>query len=284
MSVAISLKVNDGVVLASDSAATLIAANQQGAAGVANVYNNANKICNLRKGFPVGAITWGSAGIGSSSISFLLKEFREIISGRNPDHEEKAIDENTYTVEEIAEKLAEFIYEEHYLPTYEDQDEKPGLGFFVTGYSHSGDLAEEYEVGISDGDLEGPTKVREKEDVGVTWRAQGEAIHRLLLGFSGNIEKVLEDNLGIPSDQIGEVLTILRQTLTAPLVNAPMPIQDAINLAEFLVDLTIKFSRYSPGAPTVGGAIEIASITKHEGFKWVERKHYYGPDLNPEDR
>jgi len=284
VSVALSLKVNDGVVLASDSAATLVAANQQGNTGVANVYNNANKICNLRKGFPVGAITWGSAGIGSSSISFLFKEFREIISGRNPDREEWAIDENTYTIEEIAEKLAEFIYEEKYLPAYGDRDEKPGLGFFVTGYSHSGDLAEEYEVTISDGDLEGPTMVREKDEVGVTWRAQGEAIHRLLLGFSGNIEQVLKENLGIPSEQIGDVLTILRQTLTAPLVNAPMPIQDAINLAEFLVDLTVKFSRYSPGAPTVGGPIEIASITKHEGFKWVERKHYYGPELNPEDR
>lgn len=62
-----------------------------------------------------------------------------------------------------------------------------------------------------------------------------------------------------------------------------MPIQDAIDLVEFLVDLTIKYSQFSPGATTVGGPIEIAAITKHEGFKWVRRKHYFTSELNPAD-
>lgn len=57
--------------------------------------------------------------------------------------------------------------------------------------------------------------------------------------------------------------------------------QDAIDLAEFLVHLTIMFSRFSPGAPSVGGPIEIAAVTKHEGFKWIKRKHYYEQRLNP---
>jgi hypothetical protein len=29
------------------------------------------------------------------------------------------------------------------------------------------------------------------------------------------------------------------------------------------------------------GPIEIAAITKHEGFKWIERRHFYPPELNP---
>ncbi len=62
---------------------------------------------------------------------------------------------------------------------------------------------------------------------------------------------------------------------------APMPIQDAIDLATFLVDVTIKFSRFAPGPPTVGGPIEVAAITKHEGFKWVRRKFYYQAKYNP---
>jgi hypothetical protein len=62
-----------------------------------------------------------------------------------------------------------------------------------------------------------------------------------------------------------------------------MPIQDAIDLAHFLVDATIQFVRFSPGSPTVGGPIEIATITKHEGFKWVARKHYFESRLNPQE-
>ncbi len=68
-----------------------------------------------------------------------------------------------------------------------------------------------------------------------------------------------------------------------PLVEAPMPIQDAIDLAEFLVHTTVGFTRFKRGAPTVGGPIESAAITKHEGFKWVRRKHYFDRSLNPED-
>ena len=60
----------------------------------------------------------------------------------------------------------------------------------------------------------------------------------------------------------------------------PMPIQDAIDLAEFLVDLTTRYVRFKPGLPTVGGPIEIAAITKHEGFKWIQRKHYFSTKLN----
>ena len=32
----------------------------------------------------------------------------------------------------------------------------------------------------------------------------------------------------------------------------------------------------------LGGPIEIATITKHEGFKWITRKHYYSPEFNRE--
>jgi hypothetical protein len=61
-----------------------------------------------------------------------------------------------------------------------------------------------------------------------------------------------------------------------------MPIQDAIDLARFLVDASIKFSRFVPGPQVVGGPVEIAAITKHEGFKWINRKHYYEQNLNRE--
>ena len=40
-----------------------------------------------------------------------------------------------------------------------------------------------------------------------------------------------------------------------------------------------KFVKVSTAA-TVGGATEIAAITKHEGYKWVSRKFYYDPKYN----
>ena len=60
-----------------------------------------------------------------------------------------------------------------------------------------------------------------------------------------------------------------------------VPIQDAIDLVEYLVEVTIGFVRFTPGAPTVAPPIDIAAITRHEKFKWIRRKHFYSPDLNP---
>ena len=74
----------------------------------------------------------------------------------------------------------------------------------------------------------------------------------------------------------------LAENLHAYLYLPAMPIQDAIDLAHFLVDAAAKFSHFSLRPATVGGPIEIATITKHEGYKWCTRKHYFSAEFNRE--
>lgn len=282
MTIAISVKVNDGVVLAADSATSLIAQTPSGPA-VAQVYNNANKVFNLRKGLPVAAITWGAGSIGRASISTLVKDLRVRFAGSDPAHTEWHVDADSYTIEQVAARLRAFIYDELYAPAFKDWPQKPPLGFIVAGYSAGSELAEEYRIDINaQGDCPPPTLLRPRNECGATWAGEPEAIARVFLGRSNQLAEVLRDRLGVPPDQIQAAMSIITQALTVPLVHDAMPIQDAIDLAEFLVDLTERFSRFKPGAPTVGGPIEIAAVTKHEGFKWVKRKYYFSRDLNPE--
>ncbi len=35
-------------------------------------------------------------------------------------------------------------------------------------------------------------------------------------------------------------------------------------------------------AETVGGPIDVAVISKGDGFIWIKRKHYFSPELNPQ--
>lgn len=44
-----------------------------------------------------------------------------------------------------------------------------------------------------------------------------------------------------------------------------------------MVDVTVGYSRYLLGPDLVGGPVEIAGISRHEGFKWVARKHTTPP-------
>jgi hypothetical protein len=76
-------------------------------------------------------------------------------------------------------------------------------------------------------------------------------------------------------------MQILRDELQADFVEPYMPLQDAVELATYLVAVSEGFTRFNPGPDTVGGPIEVAAISKHEGFKWVQRKHYYTTGLNP---
>jgi len=282
VTIALSLKVNDGVVLAADSATTLFSLDDQGdSAAVVNIYNNANKVFNLLKGVPVGAITWGSGSIGVASISTLVKDLRQRFAGESMQHLDWKIDRKEYTVEAVAKRFREFMFDELYEPAFQDWPKKPDLGFIVAGYSSGSGMAEEYQISIQSGACGPPAKLRGSDDAGVTWSGEPEAITRLVMGYGTTMSAVLTENLGVPLEQVPQVMEILSKSLQAPLVMAAMPIQDAIDLAQFLVETTVKFSRFTPGAPTVGGPVEVAAITKHEGFKWVCRKHYYREDFNP---
>jgi hypothetical protein len=62
---------------------------------------------------------------------------------------------------------------------------------------------------------------------------------------------------------------------------ALMPKQDIIELAEALVSITSIERKASSEQATVGGPVDVAFITRHEGFVWIKRKHYFDPALNP---
>lgn len=59
-----------------------------------------------------------------------------------------------------------------------------------------------------------------------------------------------------------------------------LPKQDLAYMAESLVNLTAFKRRVSNDNETVGGPIDVAIISKGDGFIWVKRKHYFDKDLN----
>jgi hypothetical protein len=278
MTIAISLKVNDGLVLAADSASTFILQGPDARPVAFNVYNHANKVFNLVKGLPIGVTTWGTGSIGTSSIETLMKDLRQKLA---PAAGPLAIDPRSYHIRDVAEAVRTFFFEERYRLTMAEQPHAHELGFIVAGYSSGQSMAEEFEVLMKGSECHKPTPVRAISECGLKWAGMPEPISRLILGYGTGLPQVLESRLGVPPEQVKPAMQIIEQSLGAPLVVPPMPIQDAIDLAEFLVELTAKFYRFLPGAQSVGGPIEIAAITKHEHFKWIKRKHYYSGSLNP---
>ncbi len=280
MTIAISIKVNDGIVLAADSASTMIGVDEHSKPTVINIYDNANKIFNLRKGLSIGAITWGTGSIGHASISTLAKDFREAITNEKTE-DSIDFDKDKFTIEEVAIKFKDFIFDK-YEKGFKNlsNNDKPDLGFMIVGYSAGRPLAEEYRIDIAKGECNGPTLVRSEDLTGITWNGLIDAISRLYKGHSALLRSVLTKS-GLKDDMSDRIINLCNSELQVQMVTPAMPIQDAIDLAIFLVDATANFSKFAPGATTVGGPIEVATITKYEGFRWIKRKHYFEDALNP---
>jgi len=52
-------------------------------------------------------------------------------------------------------------------------------------------------------------------------------------------------------------------------------------LAESLVSTTAMKQKVSLELETVGGPIDVAFISRNDGFIWIKRKHYFEEKLNP---
>lgn len=70
---------------------------------------------------------------------------------------------------------------------------------------------------------------------------------------------------------------------TSPLVRTVeyLEKEDLAEMAESLVSLTYLNKRMMSSEETVGGPVDVAVISKGEGFVWMKRKLYFPPELNP---
>jgi hypothetical protein len=87
--------------------------------------------------------------------------------------------------------------------------------------------------------------------------------------------------MGADQAQAAGIVDFLQSKLEVTMVMPTMPIRDAIELADFLVETTKRYFRFLPGADIVGGDTDIAVVTRYEGFKWIKRKYFYPQSLNP---
>ena len=83
-------------------------------------------------------------------------------------------------------------------------------------------------------------------------------------------------------DEIGCTIsgdpTVVHMLWNAPshrLNLASFSLQDAVDYVKFLIRTTADYQRFSGSMPTVGGEIDVALLTNHRGFQWIEQKELY---------
>ena len=124
------------------------------------------------------------------------------------------------------------------------------------------------------------------------------SIEELLRNYGTEIIKAHENNPQKVQQKIKGLNTTIQQQLekfhenayqyryerfVEPILSVivSLPKDELANLAEALVNLTSIKRRFSEEQETVGGPIDVAVITKGDGFVWIKRKHYFSAELNP---
>jgi len=78
------------------------------------------------------------------------------------------------------------------------------------------------------------------------------------------------------------IQTYIDERHVGPVINAvaALPKDDLAAMAEALVNLTSFKRKVTLEPETVGGPIDVAVISKGDGFIWIKRKHYFKPEFN----
>lgn len=59
-----------------------------------------------------------------------------------------------------------------------------------------------------------------------------------------------------------------------------LPKEELSNMSESLIHITSLKTKIGNDLESVGGDVDVAIITKGDGFIWTKRKHYFNPELN----
>jgi hypothetical protein len=252
LTIVASVKVRDGLILATDSMTQISGGSAGQTPMVLKAYENARKLFQVGD-LPIGVMTFGLGNIGQRSIEGLMLEFSASVVGQRK------------KVETVTQALFDFIKAK-----YEEQgygENPPGLGFYVAGYSPSGHFPDEWEFLLPRDPK--PRQVRNEQDFGPNWRGIDFPFTRLWNGFAPRIPARLSEK-GWKAQEIGELVG----DLGTPVLFDGMPVQDAVNFAVYILRTTIGYTAFSVGQATCGGPIQLATVLPDEGFKWIEK-----PDL-----
>lgn len=94
----------------------------------------------------------------------------------------------------------------------------------------------------------------------------------------------MEDNSDKINNSFIEFIDVLKDDHSTPILLSisSLPKEELSNLAESLIKITSLKRKVQSDLETVGGPVDVAIITKGDGFIWTKRKHYFDGDLNPQ--
>ena len=266
MSLGIAFKGPEGIVLAADSRVTLTytsPGNNDQVVIQHSTFDNAEKLLRVKGQDFVGAITYGAGAIGSReprTANSYLPEFEEELGDAR------------LSVPDFSKALSDFFMKQW--KEAKMSPEANPMVFLVGGYDEGDAHGRVFEVGVPN--LPEP-KEHFEGHFGARWGGQFELTNRVIHGFDPRLPTAVQDLLGISENERDpELAQKLQNQLQLAIPWQFLPLQDCVDLSIFLVQMTISLQKWMVGLRGVGGVVDVATITRTEGFRAVQKKKVTG--------
>jgi hypothetical protein len=273
VSLGIAFKGPEGIVLAADSRVTLLAQQPGLQHLIPATFDNATKLLKVASQSHVGAVTYGLGALGTYSprtAHSFLPEFEAELAGEVETGVERL------SVVAYASKLSAFFmnrWTSQEMPS-PDTYVAEQMIFLVGGYDDGEAYGRVYEFFIPGR----PEPVEQNPgSFGVTWGGQLDLTSRVIQGFDPRVPDIVARALDLDDDQrhvLTDALRPLQLTIPYPF----LPLQDCVDLSILLIRMTIELQAFYVGIRGVGGAIDVASITRTEGYVPVQEKKVRGEE------
>ena len=193
------------------------------------------------------------AGLGTDDVCPMLvqHDVRGVVAGKPHHHFHRIIDgHETSGIYPFAqtEMVSTFM-----------EGISPAIKATIYNYMHR--ISEELPSAIVDNAADGGMPLDQRNNI-------RDGLRGILRSAAEQLQEELE--ACIESEQVAPVLdTVLS-----------LPKNELAEMVETLVNLTSFRQRVSPDAETVGGPVDVAIISRGDGFIWIKRKHYFQAELN----
>ncbi|HEY44262.1 MAG TPA: hypothetical protein G4O11_09805 [Anaerolineae bacterium] len=259
MSLGVVIKGPEGVVLAADSRVTLTA-ERKGSPPLPINFDNATKLLSFSKPHNyVAIVTYGAAVIGLRTAHSYIPEFEVELPKKN---RLKALD--------YAERFSKFFLRQ-WKANMPDDYPGPSMMFVVGGYDPEAAYGRIYLLDIP----RNPEPIEQNPgdtNFGMTWGGQLQIASRMIHGYDPILPTILKRELEIDDDSLKSLLSTLKENIEFSIPYQVLPLQDCVDLATLMVRTTIKSQNLSIGLRGVGGPIDVATITRTNGLRYIQRK------------
>ena len=288
MSLGFAFKGPEGIVLAVDSRVTLMVQENPPILGappvlVPSTFDNAAKLLEVKNQKYVGAVTYGLGALGQKqprTASSFLPEFERELEGLGKDGEGRAM---RLSVADFAKRLGEFFMKQ-WMSCGMPQTVPPGqdMAFLIGGYDKGEAYGRVFEIFVPN--RPAPNELLPGE-FGAAWGGQRGITDRIIQGFDAQLPGMVQDILGVPPQHRNPALeNELKAKLALHIPFPFLPLQDCVDLAIFFIKTTVTLQRWLVGVRGVGGMVEVATVTRIEGFSAIQQKKISGEKSQNEVR